>query len=301
MPSLSGIQEALSTVTGAGSLDTYQYRFVTKGVKKMRSFVKTALVLSLVLGFAAGAFAADSVLGRIVENDELRVGTSGAQPPFSLVSKTGDLIGFDIDLANLIADAMGVEVTFVQKPFGQLLDTLEKGEIDIIMSGMTMTPARNLRVAFVGPYMVSGKSILTTSTALAKIDEAGDIDQSQVKMVALKGSTSQDFVMEVWPRMQLTVTDDYDEAINLVREGKVGAMVADFPICALSVMRYPDDGFATLTQPLTLEPMGVAMPPNDPLFINMMENYLGALQGIGVLDLLEEKWFQDGSWLIQMP
>jgi polar amino acid transport system substrate-binding protein len=267
----------------------------------MRSFVKTVLVLSLVVGFAAGAFAADSVLGRIVADDELRVGTSGAQPPFSLVSKSGDLIGFDIDLANLIADAMGVEVTFVQKPFGQLLDALEEGEVDIIMSGMTMTPARNLRVAFVGPYMVSGKSILTTSTALAKIDEAEDIDQSQVKMAALKGSTSEDFVKTVWPRMQLTVTDDYDTAINLVREGKVGAMVADFPICALSVMRYPDDGFATLTQPLTLEPMGVAMPAGDPLFINMMQNYLGALEGIGVLELLEEKWFQDGSWLIQMP
>ena len=55
----------------------------------IRSIVKTALVLSLVLGFAAGAFAADSVLARIVENDELRVGTSGAQPPFSLVSKIG--------------------------------------------------------------------------------------------------------------------------------------------------------------------------------------------------------------------
>ena len=267
----------------------------------IRSIIKTALVLGLVLGTAAGAFAADSALARIVENDELRVGTSGAQPPFSLVSKSGELIGFDIDLANLIGDAMGVEVTFVKKPFGQLLDALEKGEIDIIMSGMTMTPARNLRVAFVGPYMVSGKSILTTSAALAKIDEVGDIDQSQVKMAALKGSTSQDFVMEVWPRMQLTVTDDYDAAIELVRKGEVGAMVADFPICALSVLRFPEDGFATLTQPLTIEPMGVAMPPNDPLFLNMMENYLGALEGIGILELLEEKWFQDGSWLVQMP
>jgi len=267
----------------------------------IRSIVKIALVLSLILGFAAGAFAADSGLARIVKNDELRVGTSGAQPPFSLVSKSGELIGYDIDLANLIADAMGVEVTFVQKPFGQLLDALEKGEIDIIMSGMTMTPARNLRVAFVGPYMVSGKSILTTNAALAKIEEAGDVDQSQVKMAALKGSTSEDFVKDVWPRMQLTVTDNYDEAVNLVREGKVGAMVADYPICALSVMRFPEDDFATLAQPLTIEPMGVAMPPNDPLFLNMMENYLGALEAIGLLDALEEKWFQDGSWLIQMP
>jgi len=267
----------------------------------IRPIVKTALVLGLIFGTAAGAFAADSTLARIVANDELRVGTSGAQPPFSLVAKSDELIGYDIDLANLIGDAMGVEVTFVKKPFGQLLDALEKGEVDIIMSGMTMTPARNLKVAFVGPYMVSGKSILTKSETLAKIDDAGDIDQSKVKMAALKGSTSEQFVKSVWPQVQLTVTDDYDEAINLVRDDKVGAMVADFPICALAVLRFPDDGFATLTQPLTIEPMGVAMPPDDPLFLNMMENYLGALDAIGLLDALEEHWFEDGSWLIQMP
>lgn len=266
-----------------------------------RSIIKTALALMVVLGTAAGAFTADSTLARIVANDELRVGTSGSQPPFSLVSKDGELIGFDIDLANLIGDAMGVEVTFVQKPFGELIDALENDEVDIVMSGMTMTPARNLRVAFVGPYMVSGKSILTTSVALSRIDEVEDIDQSKVRMAALKGSTSQDFVSGVWPRVQLTVTDTYDEAIQLLREDKVGAVVADFPFCALSVLRYPDDGFATLAEPLTIEPMGVAMPPDDPLFLNMMENYLGALEGIGLLEALEEHWFEDGAWLAEMP
>jgi polar amino acid transport system substrate-binding protein len=267
----------------------------------MRTIVKTAMVVALIFGTSVGAFAADSVLGRIVENDELRVGTSGTQPPFSLVSKTGDLIGYDIDLANLIADAMGVELTLVRKPFNELLGALEAGEVDIVMSGMTMTPARNLRVAFVGPYMVSGKSILTTSAALARIDEAEDVDQSKVRMAALKGSTSEEFVRAVWPRIQLTTTDDYDAAIQLLRDDKVGAVVADFPICALTMLRFPEEGFATLEQPLTIEPMGVALPPGDPLFINMMENYLGALEGIGVLELLEEKWFDDGAWLIQMP
>ena len=267
----------------------------------IRTIVKSAIVLSLVLGCAAGAFAGDSALARIIENNELRVGTSGAQPPFSLISKSGELIGYDIDLANGIADAMGVDVVFVQKPFGELLGALEKGEVDIVMSGLTMTPERNLRFAFVGPYMVSGKSILTTSAALAKIDDPEDLDQSQVKAAALEGSTSQDFVVDEWPRMQLTLTKDYDEAVNLLREGKVGAVVADFPICALTILRYPDDGFATLAQPLTIEPMGVAMPPDDHLFINMMQNYLGALEGFGVLDVLEEYWFQKGDWLIQMP
>jgi polar amino acid transport system substrate-binding protein len=241
------------------------------------------------------------VLGRIVKAGEFRVGVSGNQPPFVVKSKSGELIGFEVDLANILADAMGVELKLVEKPFAQLLPALEAGEVDAVMSGMTMTPARNLRVAFVGPYMVSGKSILTKSSTLAAIDEAGDIDQSKVKLVALKGSTSQDFVKRVLPVAQLSAVDDYDQGVKAVLDGAADAMVADFPICALSVLRYPDAGLATLAKPLTIEPIGIALPAGDSLMLNMVENYLGALEAIGLLEELEKMWFEDGSWLIQVP
>jgi polar amino acid transport system substrate-binding protein len=78
-------------------------------------------------------------------------------------------------------------------------------------------------------------------------------------------------------------------------------MVADFPICALSQMRHPDAGLATLTQPLTIEPIGMALPAGDSLLLNMVTNYLSALEAVGVLEALEKKWFEDGSWLIQIP
>jgi polar amino acid transport system substrate-binding protein len=246
---------------------------------------------------AAGA----STLASIVKAGELRVGMSGNQPPFTMKSKTGKLIGFEVDVAYMLASAMGVELTLVEKPFGELLAALEAGEVDVVMSGMTMTPERNLRVAFVGPYMVSGKSILTKSSTLAAIDEAGDIDQSQIKLTALAGSTSEKFVKKALPKTQLMAKSDYDQAVAAELDGSADAMVADFPICALTVLRYPDAGLATLSQPLTIEPIGVALPPGDSLLLNMVENYLGALEGIGLLDELEAKWFEDGSWLIQVP
>ena len=213
-----------------------------------RSFVLFAIALLALLGGTADAVAADNspVLSRIVEGGTFKVGMSGTQPPFSVISKSGSLIGYEVDLANLLADAMGVKVEFVQKPFGQLLPALEKGEIDAIMSGMTMTPKRNLKAAFVGPYIVSGKSILTKSSTLAALKEAEQIDRSNIKIAALKGSTSEKFVQNVLEKTTYTAVDDYDAGVQMVLDGKVDAMVADFPICALSQMRFPDQGLATL-------------------------------------------------------
>ena len=268
-----------------------------------RSLVLFAIALLALIGGAADAVAADNapVLSRIVESGTFKVGMSGTQPPFSVISKSGSLIGYEVDLANLLADAMGVTVEFVQKPFGDLLPALEKGEIDAIMSGMTMTPQRNLKAAFVGPYIVSGKSILTTSTALAALQDAEEIDKSSIKITALKGSTSEKFVKKVLENTTYIGVDDYDVAVQMVIDGKADALVADFPICALSQMRFPDAGLATLTEPLTIEPIGIALAPGDALFVNMVTNYLSALEGIGLLDALEKKWFEDGGWLIQLP
>jgi ABC-type amino acid transport substrate-binding protein len=268
-----------------------------------RSLILLAIALVALVGAPADAIAADNapVLSRIVDSGTFKVGMSGTQPPFSVVSKTGSLIGYEVDLANLLADAMGVNAEFVQKPFGELLPALEKGEIDAIMSGMTMTPKRNLKAAFVGPYIVSGKSILTTQAALATLRDAEEIDRSTIKITALKGSTSEKFVQKVLEKTTYIGVDDYDAGVQMVIEGKADALVADFPICALSQMRFPDAGLATLTEPMTIEPIGIALAPGDALFINMVENYLGALEGIGLLDALEKKWFEDGGWLIQLP
>ncbi len=267
-----------------------------------RTLMSLMLCAAILVGAVAPSLAASSpVLSGIVENNELRVGMSGSQPPFTVKSKDGSLIGYEVDVAKLLANAMGVELKLVEKPFGQLLSALEKGEVDVVMSGMTMTPERNLKAAFVGPYIISGKSILTKDKTLAQADEAGDIDQADLTIVALENSTSQKFVEALMPKANMVLTKDYDEGIQMILDDKATAMVADFPICALSAMRYADQGLVTLSEPLTIEPIGLAVSPGDSLMLNFLQNYLVALEGVGVLDELEAKWFKDGGWLIHLP
>ena len=115
---------------------------------------------------------AQHTLTDIVNNGEFRVGMTGNQPPFSMKTKTGELMGFEVDLAKVLAEGMGVKLKLVEIPFPELMGALEGGTVDAVMSGMTITAKRNLKAIFAGPYVVSGKSILTKSKVLARIKEA---------------------------------------------------------------------------------------------------------------------------------
>jgi hypothetical protein len=78
-------------------------------------------------------------------------------------------------------------------------------------------------------------------------------------------------------------------------------MVADMATCILAVMRHPADGLATLNRPLTLEPIGIAIAANDDQLRNLVQNYVAALEGIGILEELRKKWLDDGSWVAALP
>jgi polar amino acid transport system substrate-binding protein len=169
------------------------------------------------------------------------------------------------------------------------------------MSGVTITPERNARVAFVGPYVISGKSLLTKSKTIANVESIAALDLPDRTYAALRGSTSEDFVKSMLPRAKLVATRDYDTAVQMVIDDEVDALVADYPICALSVLRHPLAGLSMLVTPFTVEPLGIALPADDPLFVNLVENYLNTLEGTGLLTQLKARWFSDGSWVSQLP
>ena len=241
------------------------------------------------------------VLGRILEKGELVVGTSASIPPLNMTTKDGEIIGLEPDLAKVMANAMGVKLRIEAMPFSELLPALESGKIDMILSGMTMTPNRNLKVAFVGPYYVTGKAFLTKMETIASMKEASEINSPDFTLAALNGSTSQFFIEAVLPKVKLVTTKDHDEAVDKVIKGEVHALVADLHICLVSVTRYPDKGLLTLVTPLTYEPLGVAVPANDPHLINWLENFLNTIEASGQFTKMKKQWFNTREWLKRLP
>ena len=171
----------------------------------------------------------------------------------------------------------------------------------MVISGLTITAERNARVAFVGPYLISGKSVLTKSETLANVESSTVLNDPKRSYAVLAGSTGEAFVRQVLPKAKLVATPDYDEAVQMVINDEVDALVADFPICQLSVMRYPEAGLSALSTPFTIEPLGIALPPDDPLFVNLVDNYLTTLEKTGLLNRFKARWFSRGPWLAELP
>jgi len=274
-------------------------------MRTVRGFVVGLMAVVLAVGFLRVALAADAtrvapVLDRILAKKELVVGTAADMPPLNMTLKDGKIVGMEMDIATLMAASIEVKLTLKPMRFNDLLPALEAGQVDLILSGMTMTPLRNTQVAFAGPYFGSGKSVLIKQENVAALQSTEMMDNPNVTVAALKGSTSQRFVERFAPKAKLVVTDDYDQAIAMVLENKVRAMVADFPICNVSVYRYRDKGLTTLKSPLNYEPLGIALSPSDPLFLNWAQNFVAYLMNSGELSLLQKKWFEDASWVPQL-
>jgi polar amino acid transport system substrate-binding protein len=271
-------------------------------MKFAKIFLASILALIFFSGCAqmqqgSSGTSASPVLDRIQHRGELIVGTMGNMPPLNMTAKDGEIFGLEPDLARMMAEEMDVKIKFVTKPFNELLPALETGEVDMVLSGMTITPKRNLKVAFVGPYFVSGKAFLTKIKTIAYADQAKDANNPNTKIVALKDSTSQAFAEKYLDKTTLYTTGTYDEAVNMVLQDKVQAMIADYPICVVSVFRYPNAGLLSVVTQLTYEPIGIAIPANDPLLMNWTYNTLNNIEGSGKLDDLKLKWFAEGDWL----
>ncbi len=266
-------------------------------MKRLLSFVSVLLLSSLIVATGASA---GSALDRIVKKGELAVGTSGTQPPMSATNKKGELMGMDVEISKAMAEAMGVKLKFVPMPFAELLPALEAGKVDMVLSGMTMTLERNKKAAFVGPYVVTGKGILAIEKRFTELKEAKGLDAPEVKVGALKDSTSQKFAERSMSKAKLTVFGSYDEGIDLLLKNKIDVIVADYQFCALTAYRHQKKGLIAGASPLTFEPLGMAM-PEDALLINWAQNFLNQFHGTGEMKKLNERWLTAGSWIDELP
>jgi len=265
---------------------------VKKGL--LCSFVVCCLLL--VCGSFAGA---GPILDEILKKNELVVGMTGDQPPFNAISKDGVIIGLDADIARVVAKSMGLKIRFSRMPFSELLPALHAGKVDMVISGMTMTPERNMKVAFVGPYYISGKGILLKIKTVEMLKKEG-VNSEKFKVTTLKGSTSQAIIEKAAPKANQVLADSYDDALKLLLQDKVDILIADLPYCAYLADRYFDKELVTGDTKLSIEALGIAV-REDTLLINAVDNIVKMMVISGELTSFQEKWFKTRAWIKEIP
>jgi polar amino acid transport system substrate-binding protein len=193
---------------------------------------------------------------QILEKKELVVGTSGGFPTFSYIGKDGKAHGSDIDLARNFASWLGMECKIQIMPFNRLINACLKGEIDMIVSCMSMTGERNTRLAYIGPYYISGQSVLTGKSLAIKFDPYW-AKNPEIRLAVQRGTTSEKFA---------------ENETKADRKSKVDGIMTDYPTAFVLLIRNPMLHI-TSTNSLNEEPIGIGVRPTDPLLLNALENY----------------------------
>jgi len=256
--------------------------------------------------FTVNSFAADielwknSTLNKIVQRGELRVGMEPGYMPFEMKDKKGRIIGYDVDMAKNMAKAMGVKLKLVPTSWDGIIAGLLTNKYDIIMSGMTITQQRNLKVNFADPYVVVGQTILLRKELAGKIKTAKDLDKAGYTVVTKLGVTGEVATRKFFKKAKILTFETESDAATEVLNGRADAMVYDQPYNVLFMAGKGKGNLIHLDTPLTYEPLGWAVRKGDPDFLNWLNNYLRQIKGDKVIDFYEKtnkKWLQSSSWL----
>ena len=135
------------------------------------------------------------------------------------------------------------------------------------------------------------KLIAAAQTAVIEAEQAEDLHTPDTVIAVMEGTTSQDFVATPLPEATIVPTRDQQDAVEMVRNNQAGGMLTDYPVCLSTLKNNPDAGFVTLFSLLSYEPIGIALPANDPLMINWSQHFLQRMEALGVLDEISVRWF----------
>lgn len=269
-------------------------------INKIKTILLPLTSIILFLSLATLSFSGTTI-DRIQANRELVLGTPGDFPPFTAIADSGKVIGFDIDLAQNLAKSMEVKLTIKRIPFAKLPSALLEGEVDLILSGISITPKRNMSIAFIGPYGKSGQSFFGTDKVVNQINDPVELNNEKYRIAVLKGSTSNLTITKHLPKTKTTYTNTLDEAIFLLLNGKVDGLISEYPYCKLLEFRLKDQNFSLLPTILTKENLGIGITGDDYLFANLIQNYLSIIQAQGFIEQMEQYWFKNNSWIKDLP
>ncbi|AOY57998.1 MULTISPECIES: transporter substrate-binding domain-containing protein [Desulfococcus] len=260
------------------------------------------LVLALLMSSIGSSWAADidlakkSTIEQILQKGELRVGFEAGYMPFEMTDQKGEFVGFDIDMAKMMAKAMGVKFVPVNTAWDGIIPSLITGKFDIIMSGMTVTQERNLKVNFADPYIVVGQAILLNKKHEGAITSYKDLNDSKYIVTSKLGTTGEQAVKRYIPKCTYKSFETETEAVLEVINGKADAYVYDQPNCVVIMAQQGSGNLVFLDEPFTYEPLAWAITKGDPDFLNWLNNFLRQVKNDGRYDQIYNKWIKSTDW-----
>jgi polar amino acid transport system substrate-binding protein len=265
--------------------------------------VLTAMFLMLGLCLAGSAAAGElqmkltkeSTLEQIMKRGVMRVGMD-TFVPWAMKSKTGEFVGFEIDVARQLAEDMGVKVEFVPTKWAGIIPSLLTGKFDVIIGGMGIRPKRSLKVNFTLPYDYSGMSMVANKEKAAGFDSLDDFNKPDVELAVKLGTTAVMAAKKFIPKAKLRLFEDEAQAYQELRNGNVHAVVGSSPRPAYEAVKYADSLFMPMRDNFTKEPIGFALRKGDFDTLVFFNSWIQTKRDLGWLQERHHYWFGTRDW-----
>jgi ABC-type amino acid transport substrate-binding protein len=220
----------------------------------------------------------------------LRVGLATDSPPMAF-RRDDDVVGLEPDFARRLASDLGRNVRFVALAFEDLIPALLDGRIDVIMSGMTVTPARRFRVAFADPYLESGLVGLVRRADRARFDTVEKVLRTSAPVGVRRGTTGEKFVADRMPNATVFVYPTGEAAALELRQNRIDLFVSDAPLVAWLVSANEAD-LAGEWNLLTHDQLAWAFRPDDVALHDAANAALARWRADGTLETIRARWLR---------
>ncbi len=220
---------------------------------------------------------------------ELRVGTDPTYPPFETVDQNKNIVGFDIDLFNEICKRVNCKPTYKTSGFDAIFIALGSGDLDVGLSGITITDERKKTMDFSDPYLQYGQVVLVRSDE-SRITGKSDLETKQYLVGVQLGTTNEETARQMVGDDKLKRYDTFDLAVQALINKDVDAVVID----SLAAYGYMDTNPGKLKiagQPFTSEVLGIAVRKGLDDVVKAINTALTAIKSDGTMKNLCEKWW----------
>ncbi len=247
-----------------------------------------------------GASAART-FSQIIASGQLRVAISAENfLPWIGRGVDGVLLGFEVDVATRIAEDLDVKVTFVERPFGDLVGSLTAREVDVVISGLSITPERARRVLFSRPYGQSDLEMIVDAANLPDNAVESSYDVKGVKIAVIQHTVSEIEGIKRFQEASIVAFADRDAARDAFLAGKVNAVIATKPYPVFIKLHDPEN-YVSAGAAITSTVEAVAIHPDNQRLLNYIDSWIYSAMASGYLEETTHYWFETLDWIENVP
>jgi polar amino acid transport system substrate-binding protein len=227
------------------------------------------------------------------ETEEIIMGLDDTFAPMGFRDEKGDLVGFDVDLANEVAERIGVTMKFQPIDWSMKENELNAGNIDLIWNGYTITAERQEKVAFTKPYLENSQIIVTLadSDITTKADLAGKNVTVQAESSALDAINAEPEVAASFGDLVEFSTNN--EAFSDLESGRSDALVVDEVNARYYMKQVGEEKYKVLEEDFGDEEYGIGVRKDDTELLKKVNDAMDEMKSDGTYDDIYAKWFAE--------